>query len=89
MEAAVARRSVGRRARQTGDAPVLLPDQPLDDVASDHSKRTDDYGLFLLTHVCQVPCDDDRSQVQGFCRPALGRCLAGTKALCRLREPVA
>jgi hypothetical protein len=45
---------VGRATRQTDDGPVLLPEQPLDDVASDHSERSDDYGLFVLTQVCPI-----------------------------------
>ncbi len=49
-DVAVARRGIGGPARQADDGPVVLLEQPRDDVAPDHAERADDDGLFVLCH---------------------------------------
>ena len=42
--------SVGRATGQAHDRPVILLEQPLDDVAPDDPERSDDDGLLALCH---------------------------------------
>ena len=46
----IARGSVGRAAGHAHDRPVILLEQPLDDVAPDDPERSDDDGLLALSH---------------------------------------
>jgi hypothetical protein len=46
----IARGSVGRATGQAHDRPVILLEQPLDDVAPDDPERSDDDGLLALCH---------------------------------------
>ena len=49
-DVAVARRGLGAPARQAGDGPAAVREQPRDDVAPDHTERANDDGVFVVCH---------------------------------------
>src|SRR5437588_760341 len=55
-DVAMAGCSLGGAARQADHRPVVLLEQPFDDVAPDDAERPDHDGLFVLGHAASALC---------------------------------